>query len=408
MRFMLHGKAREMGLGRWAEDPDKGVTLKEARIRARAAKSKLDAGTDPLAQREAEERERRAAELDREATAVAVGDDRSFEAAFDEWMAAHGPAMRTERQRKLARGLMKNHVFPKLRGKPVTTISTGDMFEVLSPIWRTIPETAFRVRIRCEAVFAWARAAGWRQASNPAIWKDNLAPLLGRQGEVARVKHHRAMHWRDVPAFMKRLEADGSMSALALRWTILNAARTNESLGAAQEEVDDRAPGGPVWVIPGSRMKMGVEHRVPLSQAAIEVRQRAKAMGQGSLYLFPGHAGSRGGAIAGGREGAEVGGLSNMALLALLRRLKVEGQTTVHGFRSSFRDWVADCTSTPEAIAEAALAHTVGTESQRAYNRSDLLEKRRALMEAWATYCLASPTSVADLAAEKAKRLASA
>ncbi len=412
LRYMQAGKAREMGLGRYSDDPKKGFTLADARKRARAARTQLDNGLDPLAVRQAEEAARRAAEAERAAAAALVSPGRAFKAAFEAWLEAHGPAMRTERQRRLARRLIEKHALPLLGSKPVATITTNDMHKVLEPIWRKLPETAFRVRIRCEAIFAQAKAAGWREASNPAVWKDNLAPLLGRQGEAARVAHHRAMDWRDVPAFLRRLEAESSTSAYALRWAILTAARTSEVLGATWSEIDMESPGGPVWIVPGHRMKMGFEHRVPLSAAALAVLDILEPLrseeAEGGGFIFPGKAGSRGGSIAGGRPDAMPGGLSNMALLALLRRVDVADQTTVHGFRSAFRDWVAECTATPEAVAEGALAHAVGSDVRRAYQRSDLLEKRRALMSAWADYCESQPPSVADLATAKAKRKATA
>jgi integrase len=297
-------------------------------------------------------------------------------------------------------------VLPTIGDMPVSAITAADMLRVLRPIWRKKPETALRARIRCEAVFGWAKGHGWRQGENPAVWKDNLAPLLGRQGEAARVRHHKALDWREVPAFMRRLEAETSTSALALRWAVLTAARTGEALGATWAEIDLAAPGGPVWIVPAERMKMGVEHRVPLSREALSVLEAARPLARDQAptgFLFPGAAGSRGGRVAGGRPGATPGGLSNMALLALLRRMKVSGEMTVHGFRSAFRDWVAECTSTPEAVAEAALAHAVGNEVQRAYQRGDLLKKRRRLMQAWADYCAKAPAEVRTLPVNRAE-----
>ncbi len=402
-RFMLGGKSREMGLGAARQMSSAGkmvavVSLAEARTAAKALRVKVDAGIDPVAEREAAEAVRREAEAKAKAEALAGGSTRTFRAAFAGWMDAHGPAMRTERQRILARGLMAKHVFPVIGDKPVANVGTADMLEVLKPIWRTKAETALRVRIRCEAVFAWAKAHGWRTGDNPAMWKENLAPLLGRQGEAARATHHKAMHWRDVPAFVQRLEAETSTSALAMRWVILTACRTAEALGATWAEIDMDAPGGPVWLVPAARMKMGVEHRVPLTEAAVAVLEAVKPLrsadAPGGGFLFPGAAGSRGGRIAGGRTDAIPGGLSNMALLALLRRMGVADMATTHGFRSAFRDWVAECTATPEAVAEAALAHAVGNEVQRAYQRSDLLERRRQLMRQWGAYCTRPPASV--------------
>jgi integrase len=406
LRFMLAGKSREMGLGtafrRAGEDKIiAGVSLADARTAAKAARVKIDAGIDPLAEREAEEAARLAAEKAAEAAALAAGPARTFRAAFDGWLEAHGPAMKTERQRVQAKGLMARHVFPAIGDMAVGEITPADMLRVLQPIWRAKPETALRVRIRCEAVLAWAKAHGWRQGDNPAEWKDNLAPLLGRQGDAAKAEHHAAMDWRDLPAFMRRLEAETSTSALALRWSILNAARTNETLGATWAEIDMAAPGGPLWIIPAARMKMGVEHRVPLSPGALAVLDAARKLhGEDAApagFIFPGGAGSRGGRVAGGRPDAAKGGLSNMALLALLRRMKLAGECTPHGFRSTFRDWVNECTATPWAVAEKSLAHAVGDETERAYSRSDFMEKRRALMAAWSDYCAKAPAEVVAL-----------
>lgn len=408
LRYMLGGRAREMGLGPVAKGEGatgRGVTLRDARLAAKAARVKIDAGIDPLAEREAEEAARRAAEKQAQAAALVVSRERSFQAAFDGWLEAHGPAMRTERQRVQARGLMARHVFPVIGDMPVAAVTTAEMLRVLQPIWRTKPETALRARIRCEAVFAWAKAHGWRSGDNPAVWKDNLAPLLGRQGADAKAEHHAALDWRDLPAFMRRLEAERSTSALALRWSILTAARTGETLGATWGEIDMHAPSGPLWIVPAARMKMGVEHRVPLSDAALTVLKAARALRTEAPtpddFIFPGAAGSRGGRVAGGRSGARGGCLSNMALLTLLRRMKVAGQCTPHGFRSTFRDWVEDATATPEAVAESALAHAVGNQSRRAYQRSDILEKRRTLMAAWADYCAKAPAEIVPLASAR-------
>jgi integrase len=404
LRYMLGGRSRELGLGpvvRGEGETSRGVTLRDARLAAKAVRVKIDAGIDPLAEREAEEAARRAAEAETRAAALAAGPARTFQAAFEGWLEAHGPAMRTERQRVQARGLMARHVFPLIGQKAVTAIATADMLRILQPIWRSKPETAIRVRLRCEAVLAWARAHGWRSGENPAVWKDNLEPLLGRQGADAKAEHHAALDWRELPAFMRRLEAETSTSALALRWSILTAARTGETLGATWAELDMHAPGGPVWVVPANRMKMGVEHRVPLSAGALAVLKAARALRTDpptpADFIFPGGAGSRGGRVAGGRADARGGGLSNMALLALLRRMKMSDRCTPHGFRATFRDWVAECTATPEAVAESALAHAVGSEVRRAYQRSDLLEKRRALMQQWADFCGRAPAEVVPL-----------
>lgn len=396
LRYMLNGRAREMGLGAaYRSDGEKivaVVSLAAARSATKAARVKIEAGIDPLAEREAAEATKRAEDAAAAAKATAASPRSTFRAAFDGWLEDHGPAMRTERQRVLVKGLMHRYVFPKLGDRPVSSIVTTDMAEILRPIWRTKPETALRVRIRCEAVLAWAKAHGWRAGENPAVWRENLEPLLGRQGDAARVKHHAAMHWRDVPGFMQRLEAQDGRSAHAMRFAILTAARTSEVIGATWSEIDLEATGGPLWVVPALRMKMGIEHRVPLSTGSLAVLDAVAPLrdddAPGGGFLFPGGAGSRGGRVAGGREGALPGGLSNMALLTLLQRMDVAGQFTPHGFRSTFRDWAEECTATPVAVMETALAHAVGTDVERAYRRTEMLEKRRELMEAWSAHCL--------------------
>ena len=408
LRYMLAGKAREMGLGRWADDPKKGATLAMARAKAIAMRAKLNAEIDPLAEKRAANEARKAEEAARLMMELATGPARTFKAAFDAWLETHGPAMRTERQRKLARAMMENHVLPRIGAIPVADVTTADMLLVLQPLWRKRPETALRVRIRCDGVFAWAKANGWRSGDNPAAWKDNLAPLLGRHGDVARVKHHAALHWRKLPSFMRRLELESSMSSLALRWAIHTAARTAEVIGATWAEIDMQAEGGPVWIIPAARMKMGAEHRVPLSAPALAVLEAVEPFRDDDTphggFLFPGGAGSRGGAVAGGRAGAEGGGLSNMAMLQLLRSMGMASECTVHGFRSTFRDWVEETTGTPHAVAEAALAHAVGNEVTRSYQRGDLLEKRRVLMRAWGEYCERAPASVASIETARARK----
>jgi integrase len=199
------------------------------------------------------------------------------------------------------------------------------------------------------------------------------------------------------------------MTSLALRFCVLTAARTGEVLGATWNEIRSDGANGPVWVVPPDRMKMRLEHRVPLSSAALAVLGLVEPLRRpdspGSGFLFPGGAGQRGGLVAGGRRGAIPGGLSNMALLIRLRDMGMAERTTVHGLRSSFRDWTAECTATPEAVAEAALAHTVGSAVRRAYQRSDMLEQRRALMESWGAFCTASSEAGAGHTGHQKRRV---
>jgi integrase len=251
---------------------------------------------------------------------------------------------------------------------PVTAIATGDVLRVLEPLWRTKTETAARLRGRIEQVLDYATAHGWRAGENPARWRGHLAKLLPSPKKIAKVEHHAALPWEGIGAFMVALREQEGTAARALDFTILTGARTGETIGATWAEFDIEAA---VWTIPGERMKAGREHRVPLSRPALAVLNTMAGLRCGE-WVFPG-----------GRTGRP---LSNMAMVMLLRLMGYEN-LTVHGFRSSFRDWCSEATNYPREIAEKALAHSVGDETERAYQRGDLLEKRRDLMGAWANFC---------------------
>jgi integrase len=262
-----------------------------------------------------------------------------------------------------------------LRAKRVSEIDTNDVLKVLTPLWTQIPETASRLRGRIERVLDYARARGWRTGENPALWRGHLRNVLPAPIKLGR-GHHAAMPYADVPAFMERLRVLTGISSRALEFLILTAGRSGEIREARWEEVDlDTA----VWSIPAGRMKAGREHRVPLVPRAVEILKGMQRL-QVSEYIFPGQSPGR--------------PLSLMAFEMLLRRLKTDAYT-VHGFRSSFRDWAGDQTDYPREVAEAALAHSVGDATERAYRRGDALAKRRALMEAWAAHC-AGDTGNAD------------
>jgi len=257
----------------------------------------------------------------------------------------------------------------------VNQITTEDVLAVLQPIWLIKAETASRVRGRIEKVLDAAKAKGLREGENPARWRGHLDHLLPRRPRLQR-GHHAAMPWRQVPEFIVRLRESCSMAALALEFVILTAARSGEVLrsvregqvmGACWDEIDYQSR---VWIIPAVRMKAAREHRVPLSDRALAILEEAEKSRQGK-FIFLGQRGDQ--------------PLSEMALAMLLRRMGVM-RATVHGFRSSFRDWAGETTSFPREIAEAALAHTVGDKVERAYRRGDALERRRELMEAWATF----------------------
>jgi integrase len=256
---------------------------------------------------------------------------------------------------------------------PVGEVVTSHVLEIIEPIWKDKAETAARVRGRIEAVLDAAKARGYRQGENPARWRGHIAQILPPRSRLTR-GHHKALPYEAIPEFIGKLREREAVAALALEFTILTAARTGEVIGAKWEEVDlERS----LWTIPAERMKAGREHRVPLSLRAAEILTTTKELDK--AWLFPAASGAA---------------LSGMAMAMLLRRMNVD--VTVHGFRSGFRDWCAECTGYAHEVAEMALAHTVQNKVERAYRRGDLFDKRRSLMDDWATYCATLEAVIAD------------
>jgi integrase len=283
---------------------------------------------------------------------------------------------------------LEAYVYPELGDLDVGSIETNSVLKCLRPIWAAKPETASRVRSRIEAILAWATVRGYRSGENPARWRGHLDAILPARG-AASVKHHPALHFALVPAFLADLRQRTAIAALALEFTILTAVRTGETVGAVWSEFERDGkpwrPGDPdgampVWVIPKERMKASRAHRVPLTDAAVDVLRRLPADLAGP-FVFP--------SVMRSAKG-EPRAMSNMAMLTLLERMK-RTEITVHGFRSSFRDWAAETTGFPNHVVEMALAHVVGDKVEAAYRRGELFEQRRDLMEAWARYCMAAP-----------------
>jgi integrase len=350
-RYTRKGKAVELGLG--AVD---SVPVKQARAVAADLRSALASGEDARAYRD---RQRRQAAL-KEARSV------TFEKAAEQYIEANRAGWRNAKHAAQWTATLKHYAYPTLGNSPVADVTVGDVLKVLSPIWSTKPETASRLRGRIEAVLDYGKVHGWREGENPARWKGGLEMTLPARGKVRRVEHHAAMPYAEVPALLKTLAAAEGMAPLALRFVVLTAARTGEAIGARWSELDMTTG---QWTIPADRMKAGREHRVPLSVQALDV---LKALPRVSDWVFPGR--------------KSRSGLSNMALLQTLRRMD-KGDVTAHGFRSSFRDWAAEQTAFPREVIESALAHSVGSKVEAAYLRTDLLEKRRALMAAWGQHC---------------------
>jgi integrase len=347
-RFTYCSRVTEMGLGNAA------VSLASAREKAAEARKLVAAGVNPI-------------EARREAGRLKAGKP-TFGQCADALLAAKAPEWRNEKHRAQWRMTLETYAAP-LRSRPVDEIDTEAVLGVLQPLWLTTPETASRLRGRIETVLDSARAKRHvaRNEANPARWRGHLDKLLPKRQKLTR-GHHAAMPYPDVPEFIGRLREREAVAALALEFAILTAARSGEVLGARWKEIDLE---GKVWVIPAARMKAGCEHRVPLSSRALAILEELAQARTGELVF------------AGQKAGKP---LSGMAMEMVLRRMKVES-ATVHGFRSAFRDWCGEATSFPRELAEAALAHVAGDATERAYRRGDALEKRRAVMEAWAIFC---------------------
>jgi integrase len=362
-RFKLGGRTRDMGLGSLQD-----VTLAHAREKAAEARQQRQRGADPISARDSQ----RAQERLRKAQTT------TFRDCAEQLIAAHEIGWRNAKHRAQWQSTLETYAYPILGDLPVAEIDTSIVHKVLqqpvrddtgkkAPLWNVRTETASRLRGRMEAVLSWAKAQGMRAGENPAQWRGHLDHLLPARSKVRRVEHHPALPYRELPAFMLKLRGRDSITARALEFTILCAARTSEVLSCCFDEID--LPHR-IWTVPGIRMKGGLEHRVPLSDRACHILGDM-AVVRTSDFVFPG-----------GRRGRPF---SNMALLMLLREL--HPGITVHGFRSTFKDWCAEQTNYPNFVSEAALAHVVADKVEAAYRRGDLIERRRSLMEAWCKYC---------------------
>ena len=354
-RFMLNGKSRDVGLG--TAGPG-GMSLADARDAAAVLRLKVKAGTDPLA-----ERERDAAQALATAQAAKVAGT-TFKDVAATYMAANEGSWRNPKHRQQWGNTLATYVYPVVGDLPVADVDTTHVLTILEPIWKGKAETASRVRGRIETILDAAKARGYRQGENPARWRGHLAQILPARTRLSR-GHHKAIAYDAIPDFVRALHKREAVAALALEFVTLTAARSGEVIGARWSEVDLAKA---IWTVPADRMKAGKEHRVPLSPRAVAILESLKPLG--SEWLFP---------------SAKGGKLSGMAMAMLMRRMKVDA--TVHGFRSGFRDWAAECTGYAHEVAEMALAHTIENKVERAYRRGDLFDKRRRLMDDWATYC---------------------
>jgi len=354
----LVAKTFEMGLG-----PASTVTLQAAREAAAEAKALAARCINPIKERDRVRLER----------AQAARASLTFAEAAERFLDAHEASWKNDKHRDQWRNTLKTYVEPTLGHLDVATINVDHVLKVLEPIWQTKTETASRVRSRMERILDWAKARGLRTVDNPARWRGHLEFALPRQGDIKKVKHHAALPYADMPAFMVQLKAKDGVGARALEFTILTAARTGETVRARWREFDLERR---LWVVPAERMKAARAHRVPLTDAAISVL-RPLRLGRGDDdHVFPGLDMKR-----------------PMSTETMSKTLStIRDDCTVHGFRSTFRDWVSEATSFDGATAEAALAHVVGDKVEAAYRRGDLFGKRREMMVAWAKHCAAAPS----------------
>jgi integrase len=367
LRYKRAGRARDHGLGSYPM-----VSLGEAREAAIDKLRQLRAGIDPIDARKAE----------RQATRLERTKAMTFRQCAEAYIGAHEASWKNAKHAAQWPSTLATYVYPVFGELPVATVDTALVIKVIEPIWSKKTETASRVRGRIEAVLDWARTRGYRTGENPARWKGHLDSLLPAKGKIAPVENHPALPYVELPAFIASLgdiddTAAPPIGTLALKFAILTAARTGEVIGARWDEID---VGERLWTIPAGRMKVGKEHRIPLSEPAMRILEQLKKL-PASVFVF---------------QSSPRRPISNMAMLMTLRRM---GRTdlTVHGFRSSFSDWCAERTNFPSEVREMALAHRVANAVEAAYRRGDLFEKRRQLMAAWGKFCIEPLPATAEI-----------
>ena len=351
-RFMRQGQSRAMGLGSL-----NAVGLAKAREKAAKCREQLADGIDPIEARKIDKAKRTAS--DRNTI--------TFKDAADAYIAAHDAGWKNEKHAVQWRNTLKTYAHPELGKFAVSVIDTSMVLRVLEPIWVTKTVTAGRLRGRIERVLDWAGAKGYRTGDNPARWRGHLDNLLPAQNRVHEVRHQRSLPYAEIADFLVRLRSQPGIAARALELNILTVSRTKEIDLATWDEIDFAQE---VWNRPGEHMKNGTDHRQPLSQRAVEILIEARKIATGD-FIFPGQ-----------KPGKP---LSDMAMISVLRRMGVDAVT--HGFRATFRTWAEEKTGHPLAVLEQAMAHTISDKLVAAYQRGDLFEKRRRLMNTWAAYC---------------------
>ncbi|MGL4667405.1 MAG: tyrosine-type recombinase/integrase [Saezia sp.] len=357
-RFRLNKKKREMGLGAFHT-----VSLAEAREKALLCRQLIAQGIDPIDDRKTQKAH----------AAIAASNRKTFSECALAYIDVHKSGWKNEKHAKQWSSTLSTYAFPVIGDLYVETIETDAILRILEPIWLEKTETATRVRNRIELVLDWATARKYRSGGNPARWKAHLDKLLPAKNKVKKVTHFSALPYKEIHTFMKELRQRDGISAKALEFTILTAARSGETRGALWGEIDFTEK---LWMIPKERMKAGKEHRIPLTDAAMRILEKMQEIKcvtkTESDFIFPSSKLNK--------------PLSDMSLTAVLKRMD-KTDMTVHGFRSTFRDWAGETTHHPREVIEHALAHQLKDKAEAAYQRGDLLTKRRALMEEWARFC---------------------
>jgi integrase len=357
----VRGRSREMGLGSCTV-----VTLSQARERAAECRRMRERGVDPIEAR----REAKQQDVLEKAKAI------TFKQCAEGYIEAHRAGWRNAKHAQQWGNTLASYAEPVFGSLPVQAIDTILVLKAIEPIWATKPEMGSRVRGRIERILDWAKVRGYRAGENPARWRGHLDHLLPHHRKVKKVKHHAALPYADVPAFITELHTRDGVGARALEFAILTAGRSGEALGAKWNEFDLN---GAMWTVPATRMKSGKEHRVPLAPSALKII-KDMADSKNGEFVFPGDNPGR--------------PLAEKALWKVLHRMQAQN-TTVHGFRSTFRDWAAEQTNYANHVVEMALAHTIGDKTEAAYRRGDLFDKRRRLMDEWARFCSRPPSGVA-------------
>jgi integrase len=352
-RFTRNKRTRDMGLGGFPE-----VSLSEAREEAQNCRKLVRSGLDPIEVRRSE----------RQAIQAVAVKTMTFKQCADKYIAAHSKGWKNVKHARQWTSTLESYVYPVIGNLSVADVDIGLVLKILEPIWSEKSETASRVRGRIESVLDWATARKYREGENPARWKGNLDKILPARSKVQQVKHHAALPYDEMGDFMAVLRDQEGIAAMGLELLVLTAARTGEIIKARWSEFDLDAA---TWIIPTDRMKAGKEHRVPLSEPALDVLRRLKEVAQND-YVLPGQ-----------RSNSH---LSNMAFLQLLKRMG-RNDLTAHGFRSTFKDWATERTNYPNEVSEMALAHSVGNKVEAAYRRGDLYEKRVRIMRDWGMHC---------------------